>query len=155
MASPKQERFAHRHPQAGFEEGLVREASLHKEQGGFDGFAERDLAAQAPLLTFRPRGGEDFVLHEVEHSLCFCLADLGAFAGREGLSTGPLRRTKPKLVPIVPATSASSTRATAATGPLFRRANFRSRYAAEGGQASTGSSARYRSTSAAKALADS
>ena len=36
---------------------------------------------------------------------------------------------------------------------LFRRANFLKRYAADGGHASTGSSFRYRWTSAAKPLA--
>jgi hypothetical protein len=36
---------------------------------------------------------------------------------------------------------------------LFRRANLRNRYAIEGGHACTGSSCKYRCTSAAKALA--
>ena len=42
----------------------------------------------------------------------------------------------------MPPTSASNTRLAANTGPLFRRANFRSRYPADGGHACTGSSAR-------------
>ena len=51
------------------------------------------------------------------------------------------------------AVTARNTPAAAASRPLFRRANFRSRYDADGGHACTGSSARYRWTSWANPLA--
>ena len=58
-----------------------------------------------------------------------------------GVPPGALRaRSNPNEVPITPPTSASSTRLAASTGPRFRRTNLPSRYRADGGQASTGSS---------------
>jgi hypothetical protein len=41
---------------------------------------------------------------------------------------------------MIPPTSVTSTTLVANTAPLFRRANLRNRYHAEGGQANTGSS---------------
>ena len=51
-------------------------------------------------------------------------------------------RIIPNVVPTMPPTRASSTRLAASTGPRFRRRNLLKRYPADGGRASTASSAR-------------
>jgi len=55
--------------------------------------------------------------------------------------------------PATAATTASATATAVTTALRFRRANLRERYQPDGGHACTGSSSRYRSTSAAKSLA--
>lgn len=57
------------------------------------------------------------------------------------------------MVPAIPASSTQRTKLAATTGPLWRLRNLFSRYPADGGRASTGSSARYRWTSRARPLA--
>src|SRR5260370_835300 len=46
---------------------LARRTSGSLAWSGFDRLAKRHVVAQATLLTLRPGGGEDLVLHEVEH----------------------------------------------------------------------------------------
>ncbi len=75
------ERISERHPQPGFDERLVREALFHEWQSGLEGLPERHVVAQAPGLPFRPGGGEDLVLHEVEHNPRLRLLRLGRLFG--------------------------------------------------------------------------
>ena len=62
-------------------------------------------------------------------------------------------RTVLTASPAIVSRIAEPTTVAMKTAALFRRANLRKRYAAEGGPASTGSSCRWRSMSAAKPLA--
>ena len=48
-------------------------------------------------------------------------------ASRTALVSALMARSRADVVPMMPATRASSTRDAASTGPLFRRTNFRSR----------------------------
>ena len=150
--------------------GLFRESSLDRGQRGPDGIGQLHVIAQAACLTLGTGGGEDIVLDESEDRLDRLLRLLSSSAaaraflrgkplplGRlQGLLLGetfskfpfvrqpllPLASKSPSVVPVTPASSASSTRLAAITPPRFLRTNFRSRYDRLGGAASTGSDAR-------------
>jgi hypothetical protein len=62
-------------------------------------------------------------------------------------------RIRPHTAAMIPTTNANMMRPAARTGPRCRRTIFLSRYRLDGGRASTGSSFRYRCTSAAIAEA--
>ncbi len=127
------------------------------------------------VFPLRPGGGEDLLLHELEHRLRLDFPLLGLllrlFFGRRGGQglllialcqfalfglglAAPARHAQgPTSCRRCRPISTSKTTALASTGPLFLLANLRKRYHAEGGQACTGSSSRYRRRSAARPLA--
>ena len=63
------ERHPQRHAQAGFDERLGGEASLHDRQRGVERLSQRHVRAESARPVHRPGRGEDVVLHEAEHSL--------------------------------------------------------------------------------------
>ena len=71
-----------------------------------------------------------------------CRAVFSDSARERDSVSAAVARSIPQVVPTIPPESANNKSSDARTGPLFRRTNFRSRYPADGGHASTGSSAR-------------
>ena len=112
------------------------------------GFRERRLGGHLPL---------DHVVGQARQRRHGLLACAGFRLPRRGLrrraAASRCTARRPPAPPATPCppcrtTTPAATRPAAMTGPRCRRANFRTRYAPDGGHACTGSSARYRSTSA-------
>ena len=114
-------------------------------------FLDRHLALVRAEL--RGRLAEQVLGQEIADGLALARALAVASRSRRASASACFARTACREAAT--AAAASTTRNPAATATAARcfRANFRSRYPADGGHASTGSSARYRWTSRASPLA--